>query len=134
MGKHIVYGVHLADRLKEATDVQKIFTDYGCNIKTRLGLHDVDSNFCATNGIILLEMCGDENKCEEMATKKNDDGTTSIDGKILTRLMVLKSLVEPRLNAEQLGSQPLKLTNALAKAVTDLHTDQPEVTKEEGKG
>jgi hypothetical protein len=69
MSKHIVYGVHLTDRLVEATEVQKVFTEYGCNIKTRLGLHDVNEKYCATNGIILLEMCGEEKKCEEMAAK-----------------------------------------------------------------
>ena len=39
---HIILGIHVSDRLKNAVDVQKVFTEYGCNIKTRIGLHDVD--------------------------------------------------------------------------------------------
>ena len=38
---HIILGVHITDRLKNAVDVQKVFTEFGCNIKTRVGLHDV---------------------------------------------------------------------------------------------
>ena len=39
--EHIILGIHITDRLKNAVDVQKVFTEYGCNIKTRVGLHDV---------------------------------------------------------------------------------------------
>ena len=38
--QHIILGVHITDRLKNAVEVQKVFTEYGCNIKTRIGLHD----------------------------------------------------------------------------------------------
>ena len=30
--EHIIVGIHVTDRLKNAGDVQKIFTQYGCNI------------------------------------------------------------------------------------------------------
>lgn len=43
---HIILGIHVSDRLKNAVDVQKVFTEYGCNIKTRIGLHDADENVC----------------------------------------------------------------------------------------
>lgn len=69
MAKHMIFGVHLTDRMKASNEVQQIFTKYGCNIKTRVGLHDVNEKYCATNGIILLEMVGDEKLCNEMATK-----------------------------------------------------------------
>ena len=69
MGKRIVFGVLLGNRFAEAGAVQKIFTDYGCNIKTRLGLHEVDATSCSPKGLILLEMFGDEAKCFEMADK-----------------------------------------------------------------
>ena len=40
--KHIILGVHITDRLKEAVEVQKLLTVFGRYIKTRLGLHEVD--------------------------------------------------------------------------------------------
>jgi len=68
MGKHILVGVHVTDRLKKAVEVQKLFTEYGCNIKTRLGLHEVE-NVCSPNGIVILEMYGDDTVCFELADK-----------------------------------------------------------------
>ncbi|MBN2308421.1 MAG: hypothetical protein JXR94_05585 [Candidatus Hydrogenedentes bacterium] len=69
MGKHIIYGIHVRDRVKEAGEVQQIFTDYGCNIKTRLGLHRVQGDVCAPGGLIVLEMFGDEAACREMKAR-----------------------------------------------------------------
>ncbi|MFA4973367.1 MAG: hypothetical protein WC683_12185 [bacterium] len=69
MEKHMIFGVHVSNRVKKATDVQGIFTQYGCNIRTRLGLHDASDNVCAPNGVIILEMVGDEKICNEMADK-----------------------------------------------------------------
>ncbi len=71
MSKHMIFGVHLSDRIKSSNDVQQLFTKYGCNIKTRIGLHDVHDDFCSTSGIIVLEMAGDEALCDELALKLN---------------------------------------------------------------
>ena len=69
MKKHIILGVHITNRLKKAANVQKLLTEYGCNIKTRIGLHEVSDNFCATNGMLILELVGDEKKCTDLAKK-----------------------------------------------------------------
>jgi hypothetical protein len=69
MKKHIILGIHITNRMKKATSVQKLLTEYGCNIKTRIGLHEVNDNFCATNGMLLLELTGDEKKCLELTKK-----------------------------------------------------------------
>jgi hypothetical protein len=53
MDKHIIAGVHIVDRETHASDVQALFTKYGAQINTRLGLHD---NVNSANGLILLEM------------------------------------------------------------------------------
>ena len=66
---HIILGIHIGDRLKKAVDVQKVFTEYGCNIKTRLGLHEVSEKACSPNGLVLLELCGDDSVCNTMASK-----------------------------------------------------------------
>jgi hypothetical protein len=62
--KHTILGVHLTDRVREALDVQRLLTEYGSNIKTRLGLHEVEKGFSAPNGLILLEMHGDAERIE----------------------------------------------------------------------
>jgi hypothetical protein len=66
---HLIFGVHIDDRVHEVPDVQKLLTEYGCYIKTRIGLHHVDDKFCSPRGLILLEMFGDEGKCEELFAK-----------------------------------------------------------------
>jgi hypothetical protein len=66
---HLVYGIHITDRVHKAGEVQKVLTEYGCNIKTRIGLHHVDDKQCSPQGLILLEMFGDEAACEEMGRK-----------------------------------------------------------------
>ncbi len=69
MDKHIIYGVHVTNRMNKAPNVQQLFSEYGCNIKTRIGLHDVGKDFCSSSGVILLEMFGDEAVCEELRKK-----------------------------------------------------------------
>ena len=68
MDKHIILGVHVTERLKKAVEVQALLSQYGCNIKTRLGLHEV-GNVCSPNGLLLLEMWGEDEICFELADK-----------------------------------------------------------------
>jgi hypothetical protein len=68
-GKRLILGVHLTNRMNEAPAVQKALTEHGCNIRTRLGLHNVDDSFCDSKGLLLLELFGDEAQCQELATK-----------------------------------------------------------------
>ena len=69
--KHIIVGVHITDRVKHAGTIQKVFTDYGVHIKTRVGLHDIDENSSSPSGIILLELVGDVKKCSSILAKLN---------------------------------------------------------------
>lgn len=64
--KHVIVGVHLKNRKKDAAEVQKHLTDYGCYIANRIGLHDVEGDFCADYGLILLHMVGDEQFTDEL--------------------------------------------------------------------
>lgn len=57
---HVILGVHITDRVKNALEVQKVLTEFGCSIKTRLGLHEVNERFCGPNGLLLLELTGDD--------------------------------------------------------------------------
>ena len=69
--KHIIHGVHITDRLKEAVEVQKLLTSYGDCIKTRLGLHEIEKGCSAPNGIVLLEMVGAEARVMDLAKHLN---------------------------------------------------------------
>ncbi len=56
----------VTNRVENAQQVQKILTEFGCSIKTRLGLHEVNENLCSTSGLLLLELFGDEGACAEL--------------------------------------------------------------------
>lgn len=66
---HLIVAVHITERVKKANQIQDIFTEYGCNIKTRIGLHETSDNYCSPNGIIVLEMLGKESTVDEMMAK-----------------------------------------------------------------
>ncbi len=51
-----ILGVHVAQRTKHTAKVQKILSDYGCSIRTRIGLHEAAETVCSPNGLILLEV------------------------------------------------------------------------------
>jgi hypothetical protein len=55
---HKILAVHITDRMKDAAAVQKVFTEFGCNIRTRVGLHDVAGDVCAPGGVVILELVG----------------------------------------------------------------------------
>ncbi len=56
-------------RKKNAVTVQKILTEWGCLIKTRLGIHDGVLDNCSESGLIILELVGEKEKHEELARK-----------------------------------------------------------------
>lgn len=71
MRNHIILGVHVTGRVQHVDAVQHLLTEYGCSIKTRLGLHEADRDFCSPNGLILLEMLDDPPKAQALADRLN---------------------------------------------------------------
>jgi len=69
MDKHIIVGVHITERVQHASEVQVVFTEFGCAIRTRIGLHETGANQCSPNGMILLEMLDDDSQVAAMRTK-----------------------------------------------------------------
>ena len=69
MKKHIILGVKVDNRLKHVPQIQKLLSEYGCNIKTRIGLHEVNESLCSTSGLLLLELFGADQTCMELAAK-----------------------------------------------------------------
>lgn len=61
--------IKVEKRNDEATEVQKILTEFGCIIKTRLGLHDTTDNSCSPEGLIILELVGDSKEQKKMHDK-----------------------------------------------------------------
>ncbi len=71
LSNHIILGVHITDRIGHVSSVQQLLTEYGCSIRTRLGLHEADTGFCSANGLLLLEMTDDMKSAETLAEKLN---------------------------------------------------------------
>ena len=66
---HKILAIHVTDRLQKALPVQQVFTEFGCNIKTRLGLHDVAGDVCAPGGVVILELVGPETIADDIAAR-----------------------------------------------------------------
>jgi len=70
-------------RTVSAVKVQKVLTDYGCMIKTRLGIHDGVMDKCSDTGLIILELSGARSGITELNTRLK-----SIAG-VKTKLVVI---------------------------------------------
>ena len=55
----VIMGVELKERMQDAVRLQKLLSEYGCNITTRLGLHEAAADRCSRSGLILLEFVED---------------------------------------------------------------------------
>lgn len=66
-----VMAILVDKRENNAPTVQKLLTEYGCYIKTRLGLHEGVPQYCSNSGLIILELVDDEKKHEELKEKLN---------------------------------------------------------------
>lgn len=56
MSKKVILGFEQEQRIETATAVQSLLTEFGCHIKTRLGLHQTAEDSCSAKGLIILEM------------------------------------------------------------------------------
>ena len=60
MAKRTIVGIQIRQRTGSVPDVQRILTEFGCVIRTRLGLHEIADNACSPSGLLILETYGDE--------------------------------------------------------------------------
>ncbi len=58
--KHTIFGIHINHRVENVPAVQAVLTKYGCNIRTRLGIHDADATSCSPSGLLLVDVFGAE--------------------------------------------------------------------------
>lgn len=68
---HVLVGIHIHNRLEQAVDVQRLLTEYGGSIKTRVGLHEPTDQGTSGNGMIVLETLGDASHVETLIEKLN---------------------------------------------------------------
>ena len=52
---HKLIVIAVDHRREEAEKLQKVLTKYGCEVKTRLGLHEA-GDLCSDEGLILLQL------------------------------------------------------------------------------
>lgn len=72
----LIVGVRIENRDKSAVEVQKVLTEYGCYIRSRLGLHDQEpSGVCSPGGVLLLQLCSNDKEA-----KKLEKALDTIDG------------------------------------------------------
>ena len=58
--KHTIFGVHVTGRVENVPAVQAVLSKYGCNIRTRLGIHDADNSSCSPSGLLIVDAFGAE--------------------------------------------------------------------------
>ena len=78
----IILAIKLEERLENSLKLQKILSNFGCQIKTRLGLHDIMDNCCTNWGIIVLQFVGDEISLKNLEKEISEIQNTKI-GKII---------------------------------------------------
>lgn len=70
-----IIGIKVNNRIENAVSVQKVLTDFGCVIRTRIGLHREIEGHCAPDGIILLEITNDDIAAEVAKALCDIEGT-----------------------------------------------------------
>lgn len=72
-----IAAVKINGRIAQAPLVQEILTKYGCNIKTRIGFHEVSEDKCSMDGVLVVELIGKETEIQSMFEElKKLDGVT----------------------------------------------------------
>lgn len=73
--KKIILGVLIENRFEEVERVQNLLTEFGCIIKTRLGLHQQTEyeEICTEKGLLILEMIkNSDDKSRELKEKLSE--------------------------------------------------------------
>ena len=76
MNTETIMAIRASKRREVADALQGVLTEFGCNIKMRLGLHQA-GDVCSEEGLILLQLVDAE---EAGAIKALEDALAKIDG------------------------------------------------------
>ena len=63
--------IRIDSRNEQATEVQRLLTDFGCHIRVRLGLHDLPDEACEPSGLLILQTTAPEAELKEFADRLN---------------------------------------------------------------
>ena len=75
MAKTTILGILLRKRMTKSTDFQDILSRHGCNIKTRIGIHSSTDHVCSPDGVILLDVVGEDADIQSLEKDlRNIDG------------------------------------------------------------
>ncbi len=66
--------IKIADRIKEAGLVQKTLSDYNEIIKTRFGFHELSTEVCNRQALIILELAGELEQEKKLVSELNQIG------------------------------------------------------------
>jgi hypothetical protein len=69
--KKIVMVILVDKRIEDALKVQGVLTEFGCIIKTRLGVHDGVGDTCSNTGLIILELVQQGTEHKKLEKKLN---------------------------------------------------------------
>ena len=64
-----ILGLLIRDRIKESGKTQKLLTENAHLIKSRLGFHEVSEEICSRVGIIILQISGPKEACDDLEEK-----------------------------------------------------------------
>jgi len=69
-----IMAVRIGARREMSPRVQQVLADYGCNIRVRLGLHDVGDE-CTDEGLLVLQLTGEQSALRELEQSLNSLGS-----------------------------------------------------------
>ncbi|MDD2218339.1 MAG: hypothetical protein PHW03_08700 [Eubacteriales bacterium] len=72
MSCYYVIGVRMDNRVSNSLTFQEALTKNGCSLKARLGLHETNEQMCATDGLIILQPCGEKGEIEQLVKELNE--------------------------------------------------------------
>ena len=72
MACYNVMSVLTNKRVQNVNDMQRVLTESGCIIRTRLGIHDAGDDFCSNEGLIILDLVGSEEEITQLEKKLNE--------------------------------------------------------------
>lgn len=72
MACYNVMSVLTNKRVENVNEMQKVLTESGCIIKTRLGIHDASEDHCSNDGLIILNLVGSDEEIASLEQKLNE--------------------------------------------------------------
>jgi hypothetical protein len=70
MSNYDIMAVVVNHRTSRSSELQSVLTQFGCNIKVRLGLHEAGAS-CSDEGLVLLQLCGEEKEIDGLHNALN---------------------------------------------------------------